>query len=84
MISCMISVMDVKLGVYGNSSLRKNRASIMNELSMQNIRIRSTTALIDSRISCFASRSHGKGIVVKEDPIMKLITDLVMGSKKII
>jgi hypothetical protein len=81
----MISVMNVELGVCEILACkRKNRASSMDELSTQDIGIRSTTTLIDSRVSLLASRSHGQGIVVKEDPLMKLITNMVMSGKEII
>ena len=85
MISCMLSIMNVELRVYGILALRgNNRASSMDELSTQDIRIRSMTTLIDSMISCLASRSHGQGIVVKEDPLMKLFANLIMSSKEVI
>jgi hypothetical protein len=59
-ISSIGSVMDIKLGVGEISTLERNdRASIMDELSMQDIRIRAATTLIDRIISCFANRSHG-------------------------
>ena len=43
----------------------------MNELSTQDIRVRTTAILIDSRISYFANRSHGQSVVVKKDTLMK-------------
>ena len=85
MIICMISVMNVELGVCGISAIRRNdRASIMNELSTQDIGIRSTTTLIDSRISCLASRSHGQGVVVEKDLVVKVPIGRIIHSKKAI
>ena len=49
MIKSMISVMNVKLGVYEISTLqRKNRASLMNEFFMQDKGVRTTITQIDS------------------------------------
>jgi len=56
----------------------------MDEFTMQNIRVRSTTTLIDGRISSLASRSHGQRIVVKEDAMMEGITDIIIGSEEIV
>jgi hypothetical protein len=58
--------------------------SQMDKLFTQDIEIRSMTTLIDSRISCLASRSHGQGIVVKEDPVIKVSTNMVISSKEVI
>ena len=69
----IVSVMDVELGVDGISALqRKNGASLVNELAAQDIRIRTTTTLIDSMICCFANRSHGQRIVVVENELMEI------------
>ena len=85
MISCMLSVMDVKLGICEICTLKRNdRASSVDELSTQDIGIRSTTTLIDSKISCLASRRHGQGIVVEEDPLVKLLTDMVIISEEVV
>src|SRR6266849_7132110 len=51
-------VMDVELGISRMQTLgRKNRASLVNELSTQDIGIRTTT-VVDGRISFLANRSH--------------------------
>ena len=42
------------------------------------------TTLIDGRISFFASRSHGQGIVVEEDATMKGFTDMIIGREEVI
>ena len=76
--------MNVELRVYEIFTLkRKNGANSMNELSTQDIGVRTTTTLINSMICCLANRSHGQSIVVKKDAIMKGITDRVIGSKKV-
>ena len=81
MVKSVISVMNVKLGVHKISTLqRKNRASLMNELSMQDKGVRTTATQIDS---CFANRSHGQGIVVKKNEFVEGITDRIIASKKI-
>jgi hypothetical protein len=83
-IKLMICVMNVKLEVYEVSALwRKNGASLMNELSTQDKRIRATTTLVNSRICCFANRSHGQSIVVIKDILVKGRTKWTVASKKI-
>jgi hypothetical protein len=84
-ISSIGSVMDIKLGVGEISTLeRDDRASIMDELSMQDIRIRAATTLIDRIICCFANRSHGQGIVVKEDKAMKGRANRIVASEEVV
>jgi hypothetical protein len=84
MIKLIICVMDVKLGVHEVSALhRKNGASLMNELSMQDKGIRATIILVNSRICCFANRSHGQSIVVIKDISVKGRTMFTGASKKI-
>ena len=56
----------------------------MNKLPTQDKRVRSMTILIDSRISCLASRCHGQGVVIKENPLVKLSTDRVISSIEVI
>ena len=52
----------------------------MNELSMQDKRVRTIATQIDS---CFANRSHGQGIVVKKNEFVEGITDRIIANKKI-
>ena len=76
-------VIDVQLGICRMQILgRKNRASLMNELSTQDIGVRATT-LIDSMISCLANRSHGQRIVVIKDMLAKVRTKLIVASEKV-
>ena len=56
----------------------------MNELSTQDKRVGATTILIDRMISCFANRSHGQGIVVKKDALVKIRTTWILASEKTI
>jgi hypothetical protein len=52
-------VMNVKLRVCRISTLKgKDRASLMNKLSMQDKRVGATTILINRRISCFATATE--------------------------
>jgi len=84
MIQGMVCVMDVKLGVCEVLTLEgKNRASLMNELSTQDKGVRATTTPIDRRVSCFANRSHGQGIVVVEDALVKGRTDRIIASVEV-
>ena len=57
---------------------------MIDELSTQDIRVRTTTTLIDCRIGCFANRSHGQRIVVKKDVLMKARSQRIVASKKTI
>ena len=85
MLSCIRSVVDVKLGISNIYTVTtKNRASLMDEFATQDIGVRATATLIDSMIDILASRSHGQRIVVKENMFMKGITDMVIGSEKVI
>ena len=85
MFICMFSVMNVKLSKCEISALKRNdRASRMDKLPTQDKGVRSLTTLIESRISCLASRCHGQGVVVKENPLVKLSTDRVIKSEEII
>jgi hypothetical protein len=63
---------------------RKNRASSMNKLSTQDIGVRATTILIDRRVSGLANRSHGQGIVVKKDALMKVRAMWILASEEIV
>ena len=84
MIQGMVCVMDVKLRVCEVLTLEgKNGASLMNELSTQDKGVRATTTLIDRRVSSFANRSHGQGIVVIEDALVKGRTDSIIASVKV-
>jgi len=85
MLKSIICVMNVELGICKRSILeRKNRASIMDELSTQDIGVWATTTLIDRRVSCFANRSHGQGIVVKKDALVKGTTNWISAYKQIV
>ncbi len=76
-------VMDVQLGISGMQTLgRKNGASLMNELSTQDVGIRATT-IIDGMIGFLANRSHGKGVVVKKDALAKGSTNWIVASEKV-
>jgi hypothetical protein len=85
MIKGMSCVMNIQLIVCNIMTWQGNdRASPMDEFAMQNIRVRSMTTLIDGRISSLASGSHGQRIVVEEDAKMEGLTDMIIGSEKII
>src|SRR5260370_5400279 len=65
-------VMDVQLGISRGQTLRrKNGASLMDELSTQDVGIRTTT-ITDRRIGFLANRSHGKRVVVKKGTLPKV------------
>ena len=84
MIQGMVCVMDVKLRVCEVLTLEgKNGASLMNELSTQDKGVRATTTLIDRRVSCFANRSYGQGIIVIKDVLVKGRTDSIIASVKV-
>jgi hypothetical protein len=53
----------------------------MNELFMQNEGVRTMTTLVDS---CFANRSHGQGIVIEENELMKVRTKRIIASEELI
>jgi hypothetical protein len=53
----------------------------MDELSTQDKRVRTTTTLIDS---CFANRSHGQGVVVKENEPVKIRTKRIIASEELV
>jgi hypothetical protein len=81
MIKSISSVNDVQLGICGRQTLgRKNGASLMNELSTQDIGVRTTTTC---RIGFFANRSHCQGIVVKKDALAKGSTNWIVASEKV-
>ena len=65
-------LVNIELGIAKKQVIigRKNGASLMNEFTMQDIRVRATT-IIDRMISCLANRGHGKGIVVKKNKLVK-------------
>jgi hypothetical protein len=85
MLKSIICVMNVELGICERSILeRKDRASIMDELSTQDIGVRATTTLIDRRDSCFANRSHSQGIVVKKDALVKGRTNWIIADEEIV
>ena len=44
----------------------------MNKLTMQDIKIRATTTLIDSIICCFANKSYGQCIIVIKNELMEI------------
>ena len=68
----MVSVMDVKLGIGDVPAWkRENGASLMDEFTTQDIGVRATTTPIDRMVSLLANRSHGQGIVVEKDELMK-------------
>jgi hypothetical protein len=77
-------VVNVELSIYRGSSLRwKNGASFVNELSTQDKGVRPLT-LIHSTLGCFANRSHGQGVVVKEDELVKGTAKRILASEKTI
>jgi hypothetical protein len=53
----------------------------MNELSMQDKGVRTTTTLVDSY---FANRSHSQGIVVEENELMKVRTKRIIASEELV
>src|SRR6201984_430312 len=56
----------------------------MNKFAMQDKGVRATTILIDRR-SCFsAHRSHGQGVVVKEDVLVKTLASRITTLKEFI
>src|ERR1700733_11591068 len=76
-----VNIMNVQLGICRGKTLgRKNGASLMNELPTQDIGVRTTTTC---RISCFANRSHGQGIVVEKDTLAKGRTNWIVASEKV-
>src|SRR5713101_7749823 len=76
-------VMNVQLGISRMQTLgRNNRASLMDEFSTQDIRVRATTT-IDRRIECLANRSHSKGVVIKKDMLAKGRTNIISASEEV-
>jgi len=76
-------VVNVQLGISRMQTLgRNNRASLMDELSTQDIRVRATTT-IDRRIECLANRSHSKGVVIKKDMLAKGRTNIISASEEV-
>jgi len=53
----------------------------MDELSTQDKGVRTTSTLVDS---CFANRSHGQGIVVKENILMKFRAKRIIASEELV
>ncbi len=83
-VKCMISVMNVKLGISEISVLKgKNRASLMNELPPQAVGIRPSTTLVDIGLRPLANRSKSQRVVVKKDAVVKSMTGRIIASEKI-
>jgi len=83
-VKCMISVMNVKLGISEIPILKgKNRASLMNELPPQAVGIRPSTTLVDIGLRTLANRSKSQRVVVKEDVAVKSMTGRIIASEKI-
>src|SRR5260370_1366627 len=80
-VKCMISVMNVKLGISEIPILKgKNRASLMNELPPQAVEIRPSTTLVDIGLRTLANRSKSQRVVVKEDAAGKKLNGRVVAS----
>ncbi len=83
-VKCMISVMDIKLGVSEIPVLkRKNRASLINKLPSQAIGIRPSSTLVDIGLRMLANRSESQRVVVKEDVVVESMTGRIIASKKV-
>ena len=81
MIKSISSVNNVQLGICGGQTLgRKNGASLMNELSTQDIGVRTTATC---RIRFLANRSHCQGIVVKKNALAKGRSNWIVASEKV-
>src|SRR5258708_13471486 len=83
-VKCMISVMNVKLGISEIPVLKgKNRASLMNELPLQAVGIRPSTTLVDIGLRPLANRSKSQRVVVKKDVAVESMTGRIIVSEKI-
>src|SRR5258708_30277959 len=83
-VKCMISVMNVKLGISEIPVLKgKNRASLMNELPLQAVGIRPSTTLVDIGLRPLANRSKSQRVVVKKDVAVESMTGRIILREKI-
>src|SRR5260370_41469863 len=83
-VKCMISVMNVKLGISEIPILKgKNRASLMNELPPQAVGIRPSTTLVNIGLRPLANRSKSQRVVVKKDAAVESMTGRIIAREKI-